>query len=138
VRKTAPPTSPGILRIPPYNSDSLNIRQVPKLDKPNALKKGVARAHIHHYDLSLTIKKPKDEDDKEPKIQKALQKFLDIMLQADSSTLIPPYFELERLDKNIPDLGKDTKVEDVEEFSNLKGYFSRLSKRNETTGKKIC
>jgi hypothetical protein len=40
------------------------------------------------------------------------------------------------LDKNIPDLGKDTKVEDVEEFSNLKGYFSRLSKQNETTKKK--
>jgi hypothetical protein len=90
VRKTAPPTSPGILRNPPYNSDSLKIRQVPKLDKPIALKKGVASAHIHHYDLSLTIKKPKDEDDKEPKIQKALQKFLDIMLQADSFTLIPP------------------------------------------------
>jgi len=84
VRKMALSSSPGILRNPSYNLDSLNT-------------------HTHYYDLSLTIKKPKDEDDEEPKIQKPLQKFLDIMLQADPFTLIPPYFELERSDKNIPD-----------------------------------
>jgi hypothetical protein len=59
------------------------------LDKPILLKCGLLRPHVHHYDLCLTIKKPKSDEDLEAMIQKSLQKFLEIMLQADPFTLIP-------------------------------------------------
>lgn len=71
-------------------------------------------------------------------IQKVLQQFLDTMLRADPSTLIPPYLELDRSDKNVPDLGKDKSITELEDYSDIKWYFSRLSTRNhrnQTTGR---
>jgi len=64
-------------------------------DKPILLKKGAQRQHIHRYDLCLIIKSLKKDEDEEVRIQKTLQRFLDTMLRADPSTLIPPYLELE-------------------------------------------
>lgn len=57
------------------------------------------------------------------------------MLRADPSTLIPPYLELDRSDKNVPDLGKEKPVSELEEYSDLKRYFARLSSRNTSAGK---
>ncbi len=71
-------------------------------------------------------------------IQKVLQQFLVTMLRADPSTLIPPYLELDRSDKNVPDLGKDKSITELEDYSDIKWYFSRLSTRNhrnQTTGR---
>lgn len=64
-----------------------------------------------------------------------MQQFLDTMLRADPSTLIPPYLELDRSDNNVPDLGKDKSITELEDYSDIKRYFSRLSTRNQTTGK---
>jgi len=104
-------------------------------DKQILLKKGAQRQHIHRYDLCLIIKTLKKDEDEEVRIQKTLQRFLDTMLRAVPSTLIPPYLELDRSDKNVPDLGNEKPVSDLEDYSDLKRYFSRLSARNTTTGK---
>jgi hypothetical protein len=90
---------------------------------------------VHCYDLCLIIKTLKKDEDEKVRIQKTLQQFLDTMLRADPSTLIPPYLELDRSDKNVPDLGKEKPVTDLEDYSDLKRYFARLSARNATTGK---
>ncbi len=54
------------------------------------LKCGMSRPHVHQYELSFLIKKPKNDDEEESLIQKALQRFLEIMLQVDLHTVIPP------------------------------------------------
>ncbi len=65
----------------------------PTLDKPITLKRGMTRSHIHRYDIKLTIKKTRNDEDGEAAIQKTLQRLQEIMLQADPHTIIPPYFE---------------------------------------------
>jgi hypothetical protein len=37
-------------------------------------------------------------------MQQSLQKVFDIAIQADNSSTIPPYFEVDHLDRTIPDL----------------------------------
>jgi hypothetical protein len=91
--------------------------------------------HVHHYDLSTTIIKTKNDEDKELLIQKTLQCFLEIMLQADPHTLIQPYIKVERCDKNILDLGRDQSTAYMNEYTNLSRYFTHLSSRNKATGK---
>jgi hypothetical protein len=121
----------GSKKNPPSNS--FNPRLL--FDKQILLKKGVQRQHIHRYELCIIIKTLKKDEDEEVWIQKTLQRFLDTMLRADPTTLIPPYLELDRLDKNVPDLGKDKPVSELEDYSDLKRYFARLSNRNTSTGK---
>ncbi len=135
-----PPTTKGILRNSSQASPSSPVhpRSQPKLDKSILLKRGVLRPHVHRYDLSFIIKKPKSDDEEESLVQKALQRFLEIMIQADAQTVIPPYFELDRQDKAIPDLCKEFQVNAVESFCALRQYFSRLNHRNEETGKVYC
>jgi len=72
------------------------------LDKKINLKRRAQRKHIHRYDLRLKIKAAKTEDEEFPILQKALQRFIEIILQADSTAINPPYFELDRNDKAIP------------------------------------
>lgn len=60
------------------------------------------------------------------------------MLAADSTTLIPAYLEMDRNDRGQPDLSQDYQVSSVGDFAALKCYYSRLSSRNETTGKVYC
>jgi hypothetical protein len=99
----------------------------------------VNRLHTHQYDLSILIKrKPKSDDEEESLVQSALQCFLKIMLVADATTVIPPYFSLDRNDRSYPDLSSDFQVLALEEFSSIKRYFSRLGNRNETSGKVYC
>jgi hypothetical protein len=60
------------------------------------------------------------------------------MLAADASTIIPAYLEMDRNDRAHPDLTQEYQVSSVEDFSTIKRYFSRLSSRNEATGKVYC
>jgi hypothetical protein len=112
---------------------STNIHSRPnykqKLDKPIILKRGIVRAHVHRYDIRMSIEKYKSEDDEQQAIQKALQAFLEILLQADPKTVIPPYFELERGNKDIPDLSTSFQVSAIESFSTLKRYVTCLNPR---------
>jgi hypothetical protein len=78
-----------------YRNTSATVKPlgetIPKgLDKQIVLKKGAVRHHIHHYDLRLKVKQSKTEDDEVAYLQQAIQKFLDISLQADPLTTIPP------------------------------------------------
>jgi hypothetical protein len=110
-----------------------------RLDKEIKLKNNAFRLHIHRYDLNLRIKKkPKSDDDEEALITAALQRFHKIMLAADNTTIIPAYLEMDRNDRTQPDLTQDYQVSSVGDFSSLKRYFSRLSSRNESTGKVYC
>jgi hypothetical protein len=129
---------PIILRNTVSPDKSTGTRKSTGLDKPITLKRGMTRAHIHRYDIRLTIKKPKSDDEEEGMVIKALQWFLDIMLQADPHTIIPPYFELDRTDTSILDVCKEFLVTNLDSFASVKWYFSRLSPRNETTGFVYC
>jgi len=84
------------------------------LDKEINLKRRAQRTHIHRYDLRLKIKVAITEAEEFPILQKALQIFMDIVLQVDSSTIFPPYFELDRNDKIILDLTEKFKSLDLD------------------------
>jgi len=101
-----------------------------QLDKKMILKKGVTRTHIHRYDLRLKVKQFKIEDEEFRALQQALQKFLDISLQVDPSSTIPPFFELDRNDKSVPDINSKHQVPELDSLALLKRYFSRLSNRS--------
>jgi predicted kinase len=110
-----------------------------QLDKDIKLKNNATQLHIHRCDLNLRIKKkPKTDDEEETLISAVLQRFHKIMLAADASTIIPAYLEMDRNDRAHPDLTQEYQVSLVEDFSTLKCYFSRLSSRNEMTGKVYC
>jgi hypothetical protein len=102
-KSTSTPQTGGILRktnlISPDSSQaggssSRNINAHNKtggLDKAILLKKGVLRSHIHRYNLWLSIKSCKSDEDEATIVHKSLQAFLEIMLQVDPKTIIPPY-----------------------------------------------
>jgi hypothetical protein len=86
---------------------------------------------VHWYDLHIKVKNTKSEDEEQIEIKNSLQKFYEIALQADKSSVIPPHLELDRNDRTIPDISAALPVTEVEPFSSLKRYFSRLSQRND-------
>jgi hypothetical protein len=98
----------------------------------------LSRDHLHRYDLWLLIKKEKSEDEDQGNTQKALLRFQATMLQADSNTAIPPYFELDRGDNSVPDLMATYKASALDSLASVKNYLSRLSPRNETSGYVYC
>jgi hypothetical protein len=72
--------------------NSSSQRNAMALDKPIVLKRGLTRGHIHCYDLCIKVKTSQSEDEEFKILQQCLQKFFDIALQADPSSVIPPYF----------------------------------------------
>jgi hypothetical protein len=72
-----------------------------KPDKVNILKKNAARPHIHRYTLRFKTIKEKNEEEVHQPVKESLQRFLDIVLQADPKTIIPPFLELDRNDKSV-------------------------------------
>jgi len=86
---------------------------------------------LHRYNLRIKVKATKTEDEEFIALQQALLKFFDICLQADLLSIIPPYFELDRKEKTVPDLSAKLSVSELDSTAHLKGYFSRLSARND-------
>jgi hypothetical protein len=101
------------------------------LDKSIRLKKRVSRGHVHCYDLRIKVKATKSDDEEFEVIQQSLQKFFDIAIQADSSSTIPPYFELDRQDRTILELTASFPISSLDSLESLKRYFSRLSQRKD-------
>jgi hypothetical protein len=88
------------------------------------------RPNIHCYTLRLKIIKSRSEEEEQQLIQATLQKFFDIVLQADSKMIIPPFLELDRNDKCVPDLSNAFQVSAVDSFYSLKKYlFLHVTKR---------
>jgi hypothetical protein len=104
------------------------------LDKPIILKNKEIRRHIHRYDLRISIKECKSEEEEQRLLQNLLEEFLDTMLSADSTIVVPPYYELDRSNESFKDLSKSFKIMDLESFAKIKRYFSRLGNRNPNTG----
>jgi hypothetical protein len=84
------------------------------------LKNGMVRGHIHRYTLRFKTIKAKEEEDGHQIIQDTLHKFLDMLLQADPKTIIPPYLELDRSDKTAPDLSNSFTVSSIDSHYLLK------------------
>ncbi len=142
-RRPTTATPQGILR----NSDASPPLTVPsvrqsgasrRLDKDIKLKRGMMRSHVHRYDLSLTVKKQRNDDAEEALVHKLLQRFFEILSSVDSSIIIPPYFEVDRNNRALTDVSKDYPVSSLDSYMALRTYFSRLNSRNETTGKVYC
>jgi hypothetical protein len=102
------------------------------IDKPIILKNKEARRHIHRYDLRLGIKECKNEEEEQRLLQSLLEEFFETMLSADKTIIIPPYYELDRSNTSFTDLSISHKIADIESYSKLKRYFSRLGNRNKT------
>jgi hypothetical protein len=60
------------------------------------------------------------------------------MLSADKTIVIPPYYELDRSNTAFSDISSSFRIDDVESFTKLKRYFSRLGNRNPNTGFVYC
>ncbi len=100
------------------------------IDKQISLKNGMLCPHIHRYTLRIKVISSKSEEDEQTLVQRTLKKFFDIFVQGDSKSIIPPYFDLDRADKSIPDLSSTFNVDALDSYYSLKRYFSRLSPRN--------
>jgi hypothetical protein len=86
----------------------------------------------------LGIKECRSEEEEQKLLQNLLEEFLETMLSADKTITIPPYYELDRANSTFEDLSYKFKVSDIESFTKLKRYFSRLGNRNQTTGFVYC
>jgi hypothetical protein len=75
--------------------------------------------------------KAKSEDESHTIIQEALQRFLEIVLQANPKSIVPPYLELDRNDKSVSDLSSAFPVSSIDSYHVLKKYFFRLSPRDD-------
>ncbi len=78
------------------------------------------RPHIHRYTLRIKIIKSKSEEEEQILVQKTLQKFFDIVLQGDSKSIIPPFYDLDRADNSIPDLSSAFNVTALDSYYSLK------------------
>jgi hypothetical protein len=130
--KAKQPQNQGILHaIPQWVPNTKKATPSGSIDKQITLKKGMLRPHIHRYTLCIKIIKSKSEEEDQVLVQKTLQKFFDIVLQGDSKSIIPPYFDLDRSDNSIPDLSSTFNVSSLDSYYSLKRYCSRLSSRSD-------
>jgi hypothetical protein len=130
-KKKAPNTSSPTPNIHPTNLlrkfisvTDTTASQSSTLNKLINLKNKENHRHIHRYDLRIGIKECRSEEEEQKVLQNLLEEFLDTMLSADKSILIPPYFELDRANTNFQDLSSSYKISDTESFSKLKRDFS--------------
>jgi len=65
-------------------------------------------------------------------VKETLQRFLEIVLQAEPKTILPPYLELDRKDKAIQDLSSIFPVSSLDSIHTIKKYFFRLSPRDDS------
>jgi hypothetical protein len=108
------------------------------LDKPIVLKNREIRRHVHRFDLRISIKKCRSEEEEQRILQGLLEEFFETMLSADKTILVPPFYELDRANDSFQDLSQSHKIAELESFSKLKRYFSRLGTRNPSTGFVYC
>jgi hypothetical protein len=128
---TNTPTNPYLKNADEGTTHAHRLVNPTKLDKPITLKKNNNRPHIHRYTVRFKTIKSKSEDEAHQLIQDCLQRFLDIVLQADPKTIIPPYLELDRNDKSVSDISSAFPVTALESYHSIKKYFFRLSPRDE-------
>jgi len=107
------------------------VQSLVQVDKVIALKKNNSRPHIHRYTLRFKTIQAKTEDEGHQIVQDTLQRFFNIITQADPKTVIPPYLELDRNDKSVCDLSSAFPVSSVDSYHAMKKYFFRLSTRDE-------
>jgi hypothetical protein len=107
-----------------------NSKNPVRVDKIIQLKKNNFRQHTHRYTLRFKIIKPKSKDEGHQLIRDTLQRFLEIVLQAEPKSILPPYGELDRNDKSIQDLSSAFPISSLEGHHMVKKYFFRLSPRD--------
>jgi len=73
--------------------------------------------------MRISGKKTKDDDEEFTTIKAALQKFFDLLLQADASIIIPPFYDIERSDKTAPDIFSKFQVSELDSLVAIKRYF---------------
>jgi len=93
------------------------------LDKPITLKRAATRNHIHWYDLRLKVKQAKTEDEEFSFFATSSSEVYGYNSSGRPSSTIPPFFELDRNDKLVPDLTAKFKVSDLDSTPLLKRYF---------------
>jgi hypothetical protein len=95
------------------------------------LKRGIIRHYTARYDLRFKLKTTTNDDESQVAIHRILTEFVNIILQADDSTIIPPYLNLDRHTNSINDLSSTYLVSELNNFTALKTYFARLYSRPE-------
>jgi hypothetical protein len=95
------------------------------------LKRGLIRQHTARYDLRFKLKTTANDDESQVAIHRILTEFFNIIIQADDSTIIPPYLSLDRNTNSINDLSSTYLVSELNNFNSLKTYFARLYSKPE-------
>jgi hypothetical protein len=90
------------------------------------LKCSITRSHISRYDLQLKIKSSSDDEEAQVATHRLLTEFFYIMIQADDTTIMPPYLELDRNHLGINNISSSYLVSELASFPALKNYFSQL------------
>jgi hypothetical protein len=83
------------------------------LDKPIILKNKIIRCHIHCYDLRIGIKECRSEEEEQKLLQGLLEEFLDTMLSADKTIVIPQYYELDRSNPTFSDISSSFRIKKI-------------------------
>jgi hypothetical protein len=89
------------------------------------------RPYIHQYNLKIETKQMDTEAECERLILKQLQLFHSLVLQADGTTLIPPYLILNCTAHGFKDLSTKTTAAMLKGIGTVKRYFHRLFPRQE-------
>ncbi len=108
------------------------------IDKPIILKNKEVRCHVHRYDLRIGIKECHSDEEEQKLLQNLLEDFFETMLSADKTIKIPPYYELDHSNTTFQDFSSSYRIAEIDSFTKLKRYFSRLGARKPNTGFMYC